>query len=115
MLVEDDADARLNSAELLGILGHTGLPVSDAEAALALLASTPVDVLVTVIGLPGMSGEELAVRSRALLPSVSVVFASGQELACKLAGVVLLRKPYDSSALDEAVRCARRVRPPNRA
>ena len=54
-----------------------------------------------------MSGEELAVRARALLPAVGVVFASGQDHACKLSSVVVLRKPYDSSALDEAVRCAR--------
>ena len=111
VLVEDDEDARLNSSELLEMLGHTVLPVGDAEAALALLASTPVDVLVTDIGLPGMSGEELAVRARALLPAVGVVFASGQDHACKLSGVVVLRKPYDSSALDEAVRCARRAVP----
>jgi CheY-like chemotaxis protein len=109
LLVEDDDDSRVNSAELLEMLGHTVLQVRDAEAALALLPSTPVDVLVTDIGLPGMSGEELAACARASLPSIGVVFASGQDNDSDLPGVVVLRKPYDSAALDLAVREARKA------
>ena len=109
LLVEDDDESRVNSAELLEVLGHTVLQVRDGEAALALLRSTAIDVLVTDIGLPGMSGEELAACARAALPSLGVVFASGQDNDSDLAGVVVLRKPYDSAALDQAVRAARKA------
>ncbi|MGZ8302081.1 MAG: PAS domain S-box protein [Telluria sp.] len=106
LLVEDDDDMRLNTAELLESLGHSVKHARSGEAALKILRTTPADVLVTDVGLPGMAGEELAMQARALAPGIGVVFASGQDHASALTDVVLLRKPFGGVALSEAVRAA---------
>jgi CheY-like chemotaxis protein len=65
LLVDDNADAAHSLAEILRLDGHEVLLALDGPSALALLASAPaVDVAVLDIGLPVMSGYELAERLR---------------------------------------------------
>jgi len=49
--------------------------------------------------LPGLSGEELARRARALRPHLGVVFATGGQHVSEVPGYVVLRKPYDLPSL----------------
>ncbi|MBP2299714.1 hybrid sensor histidine kinase/response regulator [Azospirillum picis] len=115
LLVEDDALIRMSTADLLLDLGHAVLEASSAEEALALLRSSAVDVVITDLGLPGMSGAEFAGRAQALHPDLGIVIATGSAEIPQLgtgAAMVHLLKPYDSHGLAaaiDAVRAARAV------
>lgn len=104
LLVEDDAIIRLGSTSLLRRMGHAVVPAADAEDALRRLAAEPgIDVLFTDIGLPGISGVELAVRARALRPGLPVIFASGYNEVPALAGSAHVGKPYGKAEIGRAL------------
>lgn len=64
LLVDDNVDALDMLGELLETLGYETLRAHDAEAALALAATARPAVALLDIGLPGMTGYELARRLR---------------------------------------------------
>ena len=68
LVVEDDADTRDLMQRLLEGHGAQVVSVSSAPEALASLAHTKPDVLVSDIGLPDMDGYQLIERIRALSP-----------------------------------------------
>jgi signal transduction histidine kinase len=59
-IVEDNEDARQALTDVLQSMGLTVLPAADGQEALRLAAEETPDVFVVDIGLPGMSGYELA-------------------------------------------------------
>jgi signal transduction histidine kinase/DNA-binding response OmpR family regulator len=106
LVVEDDPLIRTNTREILIESGHTVLEAGDAEAALDILYAEAVDVLLTDVGLAGRSGSELARAVRQSWPSVSIVFASGDEAGKTESGIgdaVQLSKPYSSEDLLRAL------------
>ena len=106
LLVEDDDFIRETLAELLGTSGHAVLQASDAPSALAALAAHPVDVLVTDVGLPRVSGLELARDALARHPHLAVIFATGDPRAPARAGLdaaAVLVKPFAPEDLETAV------------
>lgn len=76
LLVEDNVDALEGLVEMTGFLGHDAHGCTSAENALAILKDRPFDLMVTDIGLPGISGLELAQQVRQLQP-LEVTVASG--------------------------------------
>jgi signal transduction histidine kinase/DNA-binding response OmpR family regulator len=104
LVVEDDADSKDVTCELLMVLGHQAHSVSSAEAALEVPDKESFDVLLTDINLGGMSGIELARRLVEQLPQLRVIFASGygnvppDELGFKAA---FLPKPYNVVTMRE--------------
>ncbi len=110
LLVEDNDDAREMTTEMLNILGHTVHGVASAEAALPLLGMPGLEVLVTDISLPTMSGLELARHARAHWPQLEVVFASGHDWGASLmqdASARFLRKPFGLEELAGALKARR--------
>jgi CheY-like chemotaxis protein len=106
LLVEDDAFIRETLAELLGAAGHVVLQAFDAASALAALAAHPVDVMVTDVGLPGISGVDLARDALARHPGLAVIFATGDPRGPEHAGVAaaaVLVKPFSPDDLELAV------------
>ncbi|MGK5061964.1 PAS domain-containing protein [Janthinobacterium sp. LB3P112] len=91
LLVEDNADARAMTGELLAMLGHTVLAVGTAEEALPLLGTPGLELLLTDISLPQMSGVELAEVAARGYPQLDVVFSTGHA-------------PANSGVLDPAAR-----------
>ena len=81
LLVEDNADARAMTAELLAMLGHAVQAVATAEEALPLLATPGLELLLTDISLPRMSGAELAAVAAREQPQLEVVFSTGHSPA----------------------------------
>jgi DNA-binding response OmpR family regulator len=77
------------------------------EAALPALAEG--DILLTDLGLPGMSGIELARAARERLPGLPVIFASGRatDPIAALPAQALL-KPFALDALGSALERAHR-------
>jgi CheY-like chemotaxis protein len=63
--VDDNVDAATAVGQLLEMQGHEVALSADGPAALAAAATTPPDVILLDIGLPGMDGYEVAARLRA--------------------------------------------------
>src|SRR4051794_29607098 len=62
LVVDDDPDATESLSILLGLWGHQARIATDGRAALAAVADEPPDVILLDLGLPGMSGWEVAHR-----------------------------------------------------
>ena len=110
LLVEDEESVRFAAAEFMREHGHTVTVAANAEGAMEILRRSPIDVLVTDVGLPGVSGDVFAAEARAIQPSLRIVFATGLDRIPEPregAGPVLLRKPYDAAALNAALDAAR--------
>jgi two-component system response regulator HydG len=74
LLVVDDERANLDSLErIFSREGYRTLLAADAQAALELLRREPVDVVLTDLMMPGMSGQELLRATRAVAPEAEVV------------------------------------------
>ncbi|MGN2246134.1 response regulator [Frateuria sp. GZRR35] len=109
LLVEDDALIRMDAADMLREMGYEVLEAEYGPDAVVQLRERPIDVLVTDVGLPGMSGTELAERARQLQPDIGLVFATGDTELESREGrprAAILCKPYDSASLAESVRRA---------
>lgn len=65
LVVDDNADSAESLAVLLRLLGHEVQTAGDGPGALAVLRGFPADLLLCDIGLPGMSGYEVAQQVRA--------------------------------------------------
>ena len=110
LFVEDEVVLRMSTTDMLERLGCSVAGVGSGEAALDLLEQEQeFDLLLTDVGLPGMSGEELAAKVREKYPSLPVVIASGYGRSGTQADRMhFISKPYSSidlqQALDHAVR-----------
>jgi signal transduction histidine kinase/CheY-like chemotaxis protein len=109
LIVEDDANTREATRELLELLNAQVLAVDSAQAALDLIAKQLFDVLLTDVRMPGMSGLDLARTAKRVQPRLRVVLASGYgagiatELGDDLSGATLLPKPFNFEELEQAV------------
>jgi DNA-binding response OmpR family regulator len=107
LLVEDDEDLLEMTTHMLGQRGCTVLTAANAVDAVLILRTRegPIDVLVTDLRLPGVSGGELARSAVALRPGLDVIYISGipHEIALKLnllrAGGNFLAKPFSAERL----------------
>ena len=79
LLVEDEEVVRQMLAEILTHQGYAVLEAGRGAKALALVesAAKPVDLLVTDMSMPGMTGWDLANTLRASRPRLPVLFMSG--------------------------------------
>jgi len=74
ILVVDDDTANLASlVKIFEKLGLRVLPATNGSEALELLRQSPVDIILSDLMMPGMSGVELLKHARALTPEVEVV------------------------------------------
>jgi nitrogen-specific signal transduction histidine kinase len=101
LLVEDDQSMRMLVTEALEELGYEVLPAADAPSALPVIRSErQIDLMVSDIGLPGMSGLDLAQLARKERPELNVLFITGYAEATSKrgnfpsAGMHLLTKPF---------------------
>ncbi len=110
LLVEDSPEVSMITVEYLGELGHQVVAVEDAEAAIAQVAASPFDAVMTDVSLPGMSGIDLAKTLIQEYPRLPVVIASGYGalnleslLGCEQRHVYALPKPYDMATLEKTL------------
>jgi GAF domain-containing protein len=114
LLVEDEGDVRELTREILEMAGYTVLEAARGDEALRLCrdAARPIDLLLTDVVMPQMSGPELAKRIAELRPGTKVVYMSGYtDDALGHHGVldpdiVLLPKPFTPEALMQHLRLA---------
>jgi CheY-like chemotaxis protein len=114
LVVEDDDQVRTVVSKGLPRLGYEVLVTRNAEEALALVDKHPgrIDLLLTDVVMPGLSGPQLADRLTARRPETRVVFMSGYPeaqdpaLGFSLDGRSYLQKPFALSELAEKIRLA---------
>ncbi len=121
LVVEDDPDVRAYSAEILRDLGFFVREADNAQTALDILRSDCViDLLFSDIGLPGMTGTELARESSKLRPDLKVLLTTGYaqektiDHARALRGILLLPKPFGRADLAQKIKLVLSSPPPTR-
>ncbi|MFL6587511.1 MAG: response regulator [Luteimonas sp.] len=110
LLVDDNELVRAMALEVLVDAGYDVVTCPDSASALEITAARGFDLLLTDVGLPGISGRELADRVRAQWPLTQVLFITGyaekaqnrQEFLGK--GMDMLFKPFNLNDLLRAVR-----------
>src|SRR5206468_3437877 len=121
LLVEDEAPVRAVTRQLLERNGYTVLEAPDGPAALALVdgggGDPHVDLLLTDVIMPGMSGRELANQLKARRPELHVLFMSGYTDDAVVRhgmlepGLAYLEKPFRPANLLKKVREVLAARP----
>ena len=112
MLVEDEESVRELVRETLESKGYRVLEAENGVAALRLINqhTNPIEMLITDVVMPGMSGRELSARLCASHPHTKVLYLSGYtEDAIVHEGVLepgtaFLQKPFTLQALARKVR-----------
>jgi CheY-like chemotaxis protein len=112
LVVEDEAALRELVHECLETVGYSVIEAAHGLDALALCErpDTRIDLLITDVVMPGLSGRELATRLKELRPEIRVLYMSGYtDDAVVLHGVLaadmaFLQKPFSAEGLAHRVR-----------
>ncbi len=111
LLTEDEQDVREVAREFLESGGYTVIEARDGAEAMALAAkhNGTINLLVTDMVMPRMTGEELAARLKEKQPKLRMLYMSGyseraaSESLQTDSSIRLLTKPFSRSALLRAV------------
>ena len=102
LVVEDEPVVRSVIVDMLQDEGYRVLEAGDGPSGLRVLRETPqIDLLVTDIGLPGMSGLQLADQAREARPELKILFITGYSESVVMAkgflqpGMEMITKPFD--------------------
>jgi len=114
LLVEDEPSLRKLTHRTLKDMGYSVLEANDAAQAIDVARSTdaPIDLLLTDVIMPGMSGGDLAKKLSPENPHMRVLFMSGYtdgaiEVRGSLPpGMSVLRKPFTRDVLVRTVEAA---------
>jgi CheY-like chemotaxis protein len=114
LAVDDDDLARLDTVMMLEDLGHTVFEANSGEKALDVLRREPaIDLVVTDMAMPHMSGLDLCSIAQNLYPSLRFVLATGQGEAsdCDEPALLRLPKPFLQFDLARTVELAMEMAP----
>ena len=110
LVAEDEAVVREMVTAALERLGYRVVVASTGEEAVRLIdrLGEEIDLLLSDVVMPGMSGPDLYDRARRTRPDLRAIFMSGYT-ALSMGrpipeGVTLLEKPFSGARLDEVVR-----------
>ena len=111
LVVDDEPTIRTLLVEVMIAQGYRVLEAADAATALALLMpDTPLDLLVTDVGLPGaLNGRQLADALRGLRPELQVLFITGYAESQVIddahleTGMRVLTKPFTLDTLERRI------------
>jgi two-component system, cell cycle sensor histidine kinase and response regulator CckA len=109
LVVDDEPEIRKLVAAMVTQFGHTALTADSGEHALTLFRhhAHPIELLITDVIAPGMSGPMLADRLTALQPDLKVLYISGYDTTHVVQkyvvekGHALLPKPFTLEELKE--------------
>jgi DNA-binding response OmpR family regulator len=112
LVVDDEEDLRDIIRRMLQRRGFDTLIAGDSQEAIAVLRDHPgkIDILVTDLGLPGVSGGELSRTATEVRPDMRVIYISGlpKDMAVSEGLIdedaLLVKKPFSSDSLLAALR-----------
>lgn len=109
LVVDDEPYVRRHLARIFSRAGYGVLEAETGENALSASAhwGRPIDLLVTDVHMPGISGWDLAARLRRERPDLKILLLSGADPGPRRAlepGVAFLRKPLAGATLVEHAR-----------
>jgi DNA-binding response OmpR family regulator len=112
LVVDDEEDLRDIMRRMLERRGFDTLTAGDSQQAIAACRDHPgeIHILVTDLGLPGVSGGELSRAATELRPAMQVVYISGLPKDIAVADgliaddALLVKKPFSTERLIEALR-----------
>jgi len=116
LAVDDDEQARLNTVTMLEVLGHTVFQAASGEQALEVLSREPaIDLVVTDMVMPLMSGLDLCSVAQSLYPSLRFVLATGcgEARASEEPALLRLSKPFLQFDLARVIEIAMEMAPWN--
>jgi CheY-like chemotaxis protein len=106
LVVDDEPEVRTAVADLLGTAGYTTFEAAGGQEALTWLdAGQSVDLVLTDLGMPGMTGTDLARSVRGRWPSLRIGLMTGWDETEAPAGEAnsivdfVIAKPFQLSAL----------------
>ncbi len=112
LLVEDDLQVREFAFDALTSLGYKVIQASNGQTAMELIeAEAPaIDLLITDMVMPEMSGEELAKHIKKIYPNLKILFASGYtdsqivNNGSPKKDINFIQKPYSIEKLAKEIR-----------
>jgi signal transduction histidine kinase/CheY-like chemotaxis protein len=111
LLVEDEQVVRVLVRQLLERAGYVVLEARDGQEALRLASNEPerpIELVLTDVVMPGLSGRDLVARLMPMLPDLKVIYMSGYTQGGRLGGGDELRpflaKPFTPDSLLRKVR-----------
>src|SRR6266545_471504 len=106
LLVDDEPEVRSALADMIGTSGHTAFQAAGGKEALAWLdAGQPVDLVLTDLGMPGMTGADVARVVRARWPQLRIGLMTGWDesegLVSETSAIVdfVIAKPFNLQSL----------------
>ena len=107
LVVDDDAQVLLALTDILQLDDHHVTTAEDGCVALRHLKSSHFDLLITDLGMPGMSGLQLAGHAVAIDPAIQIIIVTGygakiteeERAANRIIGV--MAKPFRINQLHE--------------
>ena len=111
LVVDDDVDVRSTTALLLRRMGYAVTTAGNAAEALHVLESREaIELLLSDVVMPQVTGPDLARQAQARRPDLPVVFFSGYADPEAIAGAIplarLLRKPFRPTELAKLIETA---------
>ena len=109
LIVEDDRDLREALVTTLELARYRVCEAANAEEALESLTRTPVDMVISDVNMPGLSGHQLLAEVQRLYPGLPMMLitAYGQishaVSAMQSGAIDYLVKPFEPQVLVEAV------------
>ncbi|MDO9081416.1 MAG: response regulator [Desulfuromonadales bacterium] len=105
LIIDDDQNQRKTLTDIVAAKGYETYVAEDGAAGLAVLQENPVNLVLTDLGLPDISGIDILSEVKSLYPDIQVIILTGMATvdsaveATNLGAFSYLRKPYDIDQL----------------
>jgi two-component system capsular synthesis sensor histidine kinase RcsC len=109
LVIDDDPAFRKTIAHALQTLGHVVAEAESGSVGLAILREQPVDLVMTDLNMPGLTGWAVARLVKAMYPNLPVVLVTGDAHVMQVDRPerryvdVLLAKPYDLAEIQAVI------------
>jgi signal transduction histidine kinase/ActR/RegA family two-component response regulator len=77
LVIDDDENIRSVVGDILSFLGHEVIPAVSGEEGVELFKADKFDLVITDLGMPGISGWEVARLCKSINPAIPVILISG--------------------------------------